>query len=70
MKFNHPHPALWRFGDDVLSEVYAEAINFADEEGDQAFQYRDWTNEMSEKRAGERPPIRKRETCTRRAWQL
>lgn len=54
MKFNHPHPALWRFGDDVLSEVYAEAINFADEEGDRAFQYRDWTKEMREKRAGER----------------
>ena len=54
MKFNHPHPALWRFGDDVLSEVYAEAINFADEEGDNAFQYRDWTTEMGEKRAGER----------------
>jgi hypothetical protein len=53
-EFNHPHPALWRFGDDVLSEVYAEALNFADEEGDQAFQYRDWTNEMGEKRAGER----------------
>jgi hypothetical protein len=54
MQFNHPHPALWRFGDDVLSEVYAEAINFADEEGDRAFQYRDWNIEMSEKRAGER----------------
>ena len=54
MQFNHPHPALWRFGDDVLSEVYAEAINFADEEGDSAFQYRDWEKEMPEKRAGER----------------
>jgi hypothetical protein len=54
MQFNHPHPALWRFGDDVLSEVYAEAINFADEEDDRAFQYRDWGSEMSEKRAGER----------------
>ena len=54
MQFNHPHPALWRFGDDVLSEVYAEAINFADEEGDNAFQYRDWNIEMGEKRAGER----------------
>jgi hypothetical protein len=54
MQFNHPHPALWRFGDDVLSEVYAEAINFADEEGDKAFQYRDWSTEMAEKRAGER----------------
>jgi hypothetical protein len=54
MQFNHPHPALWRFGDDILSEVYAEAINFADEEGDKAFQYRDWSIEMGEKRAGER----------------
>lgn len=54
MQFNHPHPALWRFGDDVLSEVYAEAINYADEEGDNAFQYRDWNVEMGEKRAGER----------------
>jgi len=54
MQFNHPHPALWRFGDDVLSEVYAEAINFADQEGDRAFQYRDWSIEMGEKRAGER----------------
>ena len=54
MQFNHPHPALWRFGDDVLSEVYAEAINFADKEGDSAFQYRDWSTEMEEKRAGER----------------
>jgi hypothetical protein len=55
IEFNHPHPALWRFGDDVLSEVYAEALNFADEEGDQAFQYRDWSDdEMREKRAGER----------------
>lgn len=54
VEFNHPHPALWRFGDDVLSEVYAEALNFADEEGEKAFQYRDWTCEMGEKRAGER----------------
>jgi hypothetical protein len=54
VEFNHPHPALWRFGDDVLSEVYAEALNFADEEGEKAFQYRDWTSEMGEKRAGER----------------
>jgi hypothetical protein len=54
MQFNHPHPALWRFGDDVLSEVYAEAINFADEVDDAAFQFRDWTGEMGEKRAGER----------------
>jgi hypothetical protein len=54
MQFNHPHPALWRFGDDILSEVYAEAINYADEEGDNAFQYRDWNIEMGEKRAGER----------------
>ncbi len=54
MQWNQPHPALWRFGDDILSEVYAEAINFADEEGDNAFQYRDWNIEMSEKRAGER----------------
>jgi hypothetical protein len=54
IQFNHPHPALWRFGDDVLSEVYAEAINFADAEGEQAFQYRDWSTEMGEKRAGER----------------
>jgi len=54
MQFNHPHPALWRFGDDVLSEVYAEAINFADEKGNKAFQYRDWSGEMGEKRAGER----------------
>jgi hypothetical protein len=53
-EYNHPHPALWRFGDDVLSEVYAEALNFADEVGDQAFQYRDWSSEMGEKRAGER----------------
>jgi len=55
--YNHPHPALWRFGDDVLSEVYAEAINFADEEGDKAFQFRNWhdgQSEMLEKRAGER----------------
>lgn len=54
MQFNHPHPALWRFGDDVLSEVYAEALNFADEPGDRAFQYRDWNIELGEKRAGER----------------
>lgn len=54
VEYNHPHPALWRFGDYVLSEVYAEAINFADEEGDRAFQFRNWTREMSEKRAGER----------------
>jgi hypothetical protein len=53
-EYNHPHPALWRFGDDVLSEVYAEALNFADEEGDKAFQFRDWTKDMLEKRAGER----------------
>ena len=52
--YNHPHPALWRFGDDVLSEVYAEAINFADEPGEKAFQYRNWSVEMGEKRAGER----------------
>jgi hypothetical protein len=54
IKFNQPHPALWRFGDDILSEVYAEAIHFADAEGEKAFQYRDWSVEMGEKRAGER----------------
>jgi hypothetical protein len=54
IQLNQPHPALWRFGDDVLSEVYAEAINFADETGDRAFQYREWTTDLWEKRAGER----------------
>jgi len=54
VRFNQPHPALWRFGDDILSEVYAEAIHFADEEGEKAFQFRDWTRELGEKRAGEK----------------
>ena len=27
--WNHPDPGLHRFGDDVYSEIYGEALNYA-----------------------------------------
>jgi hypothetical protein len=55
--WNHPDPGLHRFGDDVLSEIYAEAFRYANRKGNH-FRYRDWDNtkipEILEKRAGEK----------------
>lgn len=57
--WNHPDPGLHRFGDDVLSEIYAEAFRYADNPTQsEHFRYRDWDNEklpeIYEKRAGEK----------------
>jgi hypothetical protein len=54
--WNHPDPGLHRFGDDVLSEIYAEAFRYANHQNkDEHFRYRDWgQNELLEKRAGEK----------------
>jgi hypothetical protein len=56
--WNHPDPGLHRFGDDVYSEIYGEAINYANDstnQGQNHFRYRDWAaSELLEKRAGEK----------------
>ena len=58
-EWNHPHPGLHRFGDDVYSEIYGEAFCFANhKDRSQHFRYRDWDNskipELLEKRSGEK----------------
>jgi hypothetical protein len=54
-EWNHPHPGLHRFGDDVYSEIYGEALNYADADPKEHFRYRDWAiSELLEKRAGEK----------------
>jgi hypothetical protein len=54
--WNHPDPGLHRFADDVYSEIYGEAINYANHQDPrQIFRYRDWAaSELLEKRAGEK----------------
>jgi hypothetical protein len=57
--WNHPDPGLHRFGDDVLSEIYAEALRYASNRTRaKHFRYRDWDNEalpeIYEKRSGEK----------------
>ena len=53
--WNHPHPGLHRAGDDIYSEIYGEAFNYADADPKEHFRYRDWArNELLEKRAGEK----------------
>jgi hypothetical protein len=54
--WNHPDPGLHRFSDDVYSEIYGEAINYANDPNSQNhFRYRDWEkDELLEKRAGEK----------------
>jgi len=53
--WNHPHPGLHRFGDDIYSEIYGEALNYADADPKEHFRYRDWArSELLEKRAGEK----------------
>jgi hypothetical protein len=54
--WNHPHPALHRSGDDIYSEIYGEAINYANnQDPKEHFRYRDWAaSELLEKRAGEK----------------
>ena len=54
--WNHPDPGLHRFGDDVYSEIYGEALNYANNPNPVAhFRYRDWAaSELLEKRAGEK----------------
>jgi hypothetical protein len=59
-KWNHPQPGLHRFGDDVYSEIYGEALNYANI-ADERFRQRDWNNqkwqgepEILDKRAGEK----------------
>lgn len=54
--WNHPDPGLHRFGDDVYSEIYGEALNYAQHKDPrERFRYRDWAaSELLEKRAGEK----------------
>jgi hypothetical protein len=53
--WNHPHPGLHRYGDDVYSEIYGEALNHADADPKEHFRHRDWArSELLEKRAGEK----------------
>src|SRR5919106_6326902 len=56
LEWNHPDPGLHRFGDDVYSEIYGEALNYANNpDPKEHFRYRDWARiELLEKRAGEK----------------
>jgi hypothetical protein len=55
LEWNHPDPGLHRFGDDVYSEIYGEALNYASKDPKEHFRYRDWAaSELLEKRAGEK----------------
>ena len=41
--WNHPHPGLHRFGDDIYSEIYGEALSYAmTRTPEDHFRYRDW----------------------------
>jgi hypothetical protein len=52
--WNHPDPGLHRFGDDIYSEIYGEALNYAGV-AEERFRYRNWAaSELLEKRAGEK----------------
>ncbi len=55
-EWNNPDPGLHRWGDDVYSEIYGEALNYANHLNPQLhFRYRDWAaGELLEKRAGEK----------------
>lgn len=55
-EWNQPDPGLHRSADDIYSEIYGEAINYAnDSDPQQHFRYRDWAaSELLEKRAGEK----------------
>lgn len=62
--WNHPHPGLHRFGDDIYSEVYGEAFRYANEKGEAQFQFRDWEEgEILEKRSGEKATDPKAANC-------
>jgi hypothetical protein len=54
--WNQGHPGLVRFGDDVYSEIYGEALRYAnDSDHDKWFRWRDWgAGEILEKRSGEK----------------
>jgi hypothetical protein len=56
LEWNHPDPGLHRFGDDVYSEIYGEALNYANNpDNKEHFRYRNWeASELLEKRAGEK----------------
>jgi hypothetical protein len=55
-EWNQPDPGLHRLMDDIYSEIYGEAINYANDPNNQNhFRYRDWEkDELLEKRAGEK----------------
>jgi len=55
-EWNQPDPGLHRCKDDIYSEIYGEAINYANHSDPrQHFRYRDWAaSELLEKRAGEK----------------
>jgi hypothetical protein len=55
-EWNHPHPGLHRFGHGVYSEIYGEAINYANNSDlKKHFRYRNWEiSELLEKRADEK----------------
>jgi len=54
--WNQGHPGLVRFGDDVYSEIYGEAIRYANHSDPSMwFRWRDWgAGEILEKRSGEK----------------
>ena len=54
--WNHGHPGLVRFGDDVYSEIYGEALRYANHpDRKEWFRWRDWgAGEILEKRSGEK----------------
>lgn len=53
MAINRPDPGLYRFGDDVLSEIYGEAFRFAFDKR-KYFRDRNWEEKLWEKRPAEK----------------
>lgn len=54
-KWNQPHPGLHRFAGDEYSEIYGEALNYANQDPKDHFRHRNWeANELLEKRASEK----------------
>lgn len=54
--WNHGHPGLVRYGDDVYSEIYGEAFRYANHPiAEEHFRHRDWgAGEILEKRSAEK----------------
>ena len=70
MQFNHPHPALWRFGDDVLSESTRKPLILPMRKATRHFSTEIGVETWQKKELAKEPPTQRRETYSRRALRL